>query len=101
MDVDKVYILGGLVDESIQKVLQVVTETSHSSSYVQSLKRHFVVDVTALVICINSFFSTSPPAEVEFLKGQRAQCPHGKTAHRRVHGEEEQRQEFPLQDPSC
>lgn len=61
VDADKVYILGGLVDESIQKVSQVVTETSHSSSSVQSLKRDSVIDVTALVICINSVFSTSPP----------------------------------------
>lgn len=55
-------------------------------------------NVGFLPICL----SVSPrSAEVELLEGQRAERAHGEAAHRRVHGEERQRQELPLKDLGC
>lgn len=124
VDADKVYVLGGLVDESIQKVLHNKTEghsatnrlvqsdwldlvsvlcsgqtkASISCNWHHSSKMH-MCSVMSWISTNCFFFSPTCPAEVELFQGTWPGHPHGEAAHRRVHGEEAQPQELPLKDP--
>lgn len=119
VDADKVYVLGGLVDESIQKVLHNKTDCSRailtvwligfglcsgqtkasiSCNWHHSSKMH-MCSVMSWISTNCFFFSPTSPAEVELFQGTWPGHPHGEAAHRRVHGEEAQPQELPLKDP--
>lgn len=80
VDADKVYVLGGLVDESIQKVYIWLSEDA--------------LNVTKPLLFWNASL-----AEAQLLEGQRIKHPHGEAAYRWVHGKERKRQELPLKDP--
>lgn len=88
VDADKVYVLGGLVDESIQKVF--FCKTDPNTDIAQSR--------TVSIISSRFIFSS---AEVEPVQSRRAERLHSEAAYRRVHGEKRQREEFPLKDPGC